>query len=385
MSSHRCMLCPTALALCLATSAPVRAAAAVSAPVAAAVTDPGRVPDDLARDADMKPADVLAFSGIAPGQTVAMLMSGTSGDTYYLRMVAKLVGPRGHVYAVVPLSGFRDARELREAAKGKLLPVDDVLAIQNLSEYQNVTVLWENLSQNGGQFPLPVQIDAAFFYGDYHELHTAALGSPDAKAVDTALLRALKPGGTLVVADSVAADGAGFGAAESLQRSEPAAVMAEVTGAGFTFADRRNILANAGDDHAMPAGAGTAADKADRFLMRFTKPQGAPGPERPADDPIANYYGNTYIYNMGPTERHHLYHADGTYQEFGKSDMQEGTWFWDQRGNFCLLHQAPAPQRQYNFCAPDIRAHSVGSTWLTTRVNRGTTTQTLLRGYVYPK
>ena len=116
----------------------------------AALTDTGRPPDDMARDVLRKPADILAFSGIKPGMRIAEF---SPGNGYYTRLLSKLVGPKGRVYTVVPLANFRDARELREANEGKILPVDEALALADIKTYSNVTVLWENVGQSLGQFP----------------------------------------------------------------------------------------------------------------------------------------------------------------------------------------------------------------------------------------
>ena len=173
--------------------------------------------------------------------------------------------------------------------------------------------------------------------------------------------------------------------AETLHRSDKDAVKAEILSAGFTFDSESKVLANTTDDHTKAVNDPSLHDKTDQFALRFKKPANGLADKRPKGaDPLKNYYENTYIYSVGPTERHHFYHADGAYEEFGKDDMQQGVWFWDAAGHFCLLHQTPAPQRQYNFCAPDIFAREVGETWTTYRTWRGTTTQKLVKGHVYP-
>src|ERR1700691_4161311 len=67
--------------------------------VAAAVADPSRPEADKARDADRKPAEVIAFAGIKPGDKVADLIPGRG---YFTRIFAKVVGPKGWVYAFFP-------------------------------------------------------------------------------------------------------------------------------------------------------------------------------------------------------------------------------------------------------------------------------------------
>src|SRR5262245_35669827 len=75
------------------------AQAAPSKEVAAAVADKGRPADDTKRDADRKPADMLEFAGVKPGQAVADFLPGGG---YFTRIFAKTVGPTGVVYALAP-------------------------------------------------------------------------------------------------------------------------------------------------------------------------------------------------------------------------------------------------------------------------------------------
>src|SRR5262249_45124786 len=70
----------------------------------------GRPYWDIARDGDRKPADILAFSQIKPGMVVVDLVPG---DAYYTRMLAKLVGPKGKVFAIVPHGGGGGSRSSR--------------------------------------------------------------------------------------------------------------------------------------------------------------------------------------------------------------------------------------------------------------------------------
>jgi predicted methyltransferase len=70
----------------------------VSPAIAAAVADAGRPDTDKERDANRKPAETVAFAGVRPGMVVAELGPGRG---YYTRILAKAVGPKGKVYAVL--------------------------------------------------------------------------------------------------------------------------------------------------------------------------------------------------------------------------------------------------------------------------------------------
>ena len=79
-------------------AAPVFAQAPAD-PVAAAIADTTRPPDDVARDAARKPAVLLAFADVKPGMAV---VDWVPGGGYFTRLFADVVGDEGKVYAWVP-------------------------------------------------------------------------------------------------------------------------------------------------------------------------------------------------------------------------------------------------------------------------------------------
>ena len=81
--------------------ASAQSAEAVAA-AAAAVAHADRPEADRARDAARKPAEIVAFAGVEPGDVVAEFLPGGG---YYTRVLSRTVGPEGHVYALVP-AGF---------------------------------------------------------------------------------------------------------------------------------------------------------------------------------------------------------------------------------------------------------------------------------------
>jgi predicted methyltransferase len=66
---------------------------------AAAVADKARPAEDVARDVNRKPAEMIVFAGIKPGDVVVDLLPGKG---YFTRMFAETVGAKGHVYAYYP-------------------------------------------------------------------------------------------------------------------------------------------------------------------------------------------------------------------------------------------------------------------------------------------
>ena len=394
------MLCAWAL--------PVMAADPVPAYVADAVMDAGRPPGDIASDRERKPAELMAFSGIKPGDKVVDLVPGGG---YYTRILSKLVGPKGKVYALVPLNagapGQARLNQKARAAKGddRPLPVDAVLAIQNIVEYSNVEVLWETLTIFGGQFSVPEQVDAVWTSDNYHDLHNGKFAglnldykpddpatadeNLDLPAFNKAVYAALKPGGVYVVVDHAGSQGTGFTQVTTLHRAEETAVRAEILSAGFVLDGESQVLRNPADDHSKNIRDASLRGKTDQYALRFRKPANAPNTsKRPAKNAMEASYGNTIESGMGtPSQRWVSYHADGTYQEFGISGaaVQLGKWYWDAAGHNCMIHQYPLAERQGVVCHTTAIGKKPGDSWSQDNGNGGQRPYMMVKGYVQPK
>lgn len=364
----------SATSLC---SGPVLAADTIPPAVKAAVADPGRPPWERARDKSQNPEQVLAFAGAKPGSVMVDLMPDAG---YYTRILSKLTGPKGTVYSYVPFTNVARSVERRGPVvkdAGQNIPLSRVelaYAIENVPQYENVSVLWESITQYGGQFGLPRQADLVLSEGDYHKFHGKEFAGTDMVGVNRAIFAALKPGGVYLVIDHAAAPGAGFTFADTLHRSEAEAVKAEVLAAGFTFDGESKAASLASDNHSQPAVEdGTQA--ADEFVLRFRKPLTAVGDKRPGPHAMDGLFGNTTALNPGARgkvtnerERRHFYHPDGTYEEFGAPDTgnnpwQMGTWFWDAAGHNCMIHQYPYDQRGEVVCHDLPPFKKVGEKW----------------------
>ena len=221
-----------------------------TAVISAAVADPMRPAADTARDADRKPAEVVAFAGVKPGDSVAELMPGGG---YYTRILAKTVGPTGHVYGLVP-TGFAN----RPGALDGL----NALAAQ----YGNVTIVPTDLSS----FKLDKPVDVVWTTENYHDFHNGP--SANIAGLDAAAFAALKPGGVFYVEDHAAAAGAGTTTTSTLHRIDPAAAISEVEAAGFKLDAQSNILADPADTHDKPVFDPSIRGKTDKFMLRFKKP-----------------------------------------------------------------------------------------------------------------
>ena len=225
--------------------------------IVSALTDPSRPAADMVRDADRRPADVLAFAGVRPGAKVADLIPGGG---YFTRILSKAVGPRGHVYAYVP-------DELTKLAKRE----PAVNAIARDPAYSNVSVLLNTLPNFGA----PEKLDLVFTAQNYHDMHDKFMGPADLGVVNRQVFRALKPGGVYLVLDHVATPGSGLRDTETLHRIDPAVVRAEVTAAGFIFEGESTVLRNPRDPRAANVYDAGIRGKTDQFIYKFRKPSTA--------------------------------------------------------------------------------------------------------------
>jgi predicted methyltransferase len=219
--------------------------------VAAAVSDKVRPDADTKRDADRRPAESIAFAGVKPGDNVLELLAFGG---YYTRILAKTVGPKGHVYSTMP-----DALLQTRPAMG-----DGLKAIAADPAYGNVTML----PQPNGTPTAPVPVDVVWTSDNYHDLHNPGpFGASDIPGFNKAVFAALKPGGTFIVIDHAAAAGSGLTATGTLHRIDPEVVKKEVMAAGFTFAGASDVLHRTNEDFTAKA-----SDADEQFTFKFKKP-----------------------------------------------------------------------------------------------------------------
>lgn len=235
------------------------AAGAVSIPgnIAAAVADGNRPDADKQRDAERKPAETLAFAGIRRGETIAELLPGAG---YFTRILAKAVGPKGKIFAVVPpLPPNSPPDRPDPAARLKGLTDDP--------GYANVTVLQQPLAT----LSVPKPVDVVFTAQNYHDLHNVP--GLDIAAFNKSVFDSLKPGGLYVVVDHSAEAGSEARDTSTLHRIDEATVKKEVAAAGFELAGSSDILANAADPRTAKVFDPSIRGKTDQFTLKFRKPK----------------------------------------------------------------------------------------------------------------
>ena len=231
-------------------------AANVPAHISAAVADAARPASDKERDADRKPAESLAFSGVKPGDTVVELLPGGG---YFTRLFSAAVGPKGKVYAVAPPRRPTAPADSPDPA-ARLNP------ITSDAHYANVSVS----VQRPADYVLPQGADLVWTSQNYHDFHNVP--DFDVGNLDKNVFKALKPGGVYIVLDHAAEAGSGLRDTSTLHRIDPEAVKKEVLAAGFTFEGESPVLRNKDDAHTDKVFEGAIRGHTDQFIYKFRKP-----------------------------------------------------------------------------------------------------------------
>src|SRR5579864_3888913 len=204
-----------ALAAALVANAP--AAAAPADLIAAALADASRPADQVARDPQRKPAEVIAFAGLKPGDKVGDFMFA---NAYFTRIFSRAVGPQGHVYAYAPTEEILNC-DPSETAGG--------IALAHDPAYANVTVSLGSAND----FSAPEPLDLVWTSDNFHDLFDPFMGPAKMDRLLASIYGSLKPGGVFLVIDHVAEPGSGLRDTDTLHRIDPAAIKATVTKAGF--------------------------------------------------------------------------------------------------------------------------------------------------------
>jgi len=222
----------------------------------AAIADPERSSAREAADGRRKPAELIAFAGVSPGDKVLDLIPG---DGYWTRIFSKIVGKDGKVYAVWPQAYARFAqgnvKTLKELSSNPYYGniVTDVQRSAVLSAPEKLDVVWT--SQN---------------YHDYPDEYMGKDADPD--LLNKAVFDMLKPGGTYIVIDHRAAVGRGMKDTEDLHRIDPATVRQQAEAAGFKFAGESKVLENPNDPLDIKVFDPRIRGHTSQFAYKFVKP-----------------------------------------------------------------------------------------------------------------
>jgi predicted methyltransferase len=192
---------------------------------------------------------MVAFAGIKEGDQVIDLLPGSG---YFTRIFSKVVGPKGHVYAWLPVTSNPKS-------------VETINPVVSNPAYANVSLLQTPLDA----IAAPTPIDVVWTSRNYHDVHNRG-GIAEFNA---AVFKALKPGGVFIVLDHTAPAGSGDSTSKTLHRIDPELVKKEVTAAGFVYEGSSNALVNPNDAHTMPVFDPSLRGMTDQFVFKFRKPK----------------------------------------------------------------------------------------------------------------
>ena len=248
-----------AFAALILAAAPALAAAPPplkAADYAKLLADPTRPEADRKDDAARKPAEVLAFAQIRPGETVLEIEVGRGWMT---ELISRAVGPKGKVVTQNPPEfAYSGPAMAARREKGGLANVTDT------------TTHFDALQ------PADRSVDRVLWMLGPHEVYFTPKGSTglgDPAKTYAEIYRVLKPGGVFVAMDHAANAGDPTTTGGTIHRVDPAAVLAAAKAAGFRLEAKSDVLANPADDRTKMVFDPTIRRHTDQFLFRFVKPK----------------------------------------------------------------------------------------------------------------
>jgi predicted methyltransferase len=216
--------------------------------VQAAVASSERTEEMTVRDANRKPGELLALSGIKPGDTVVEF---AGFGQYFTTMLSSIVGDAGKVLVYdLPYMEAPTGEASRAFA----------------AAHPNTTYTVVDYND----MELPAGVDQVHNVLYYHDL---SLNDIDTAVLNKKIFDALKPGGVYLIVDHNAEAGSGTRDTETLHRIDPVVIKQEILAAGFTLAEESSLLAHPADDHTKMVFSPGTRGTTDQSVLKFVKPE----------------------------------------------------------------------------------------------------------------
>ena len=244
---------------------PLFAATIDEAAVLEAMNKPGRLDDDITRDARSQPQAVIPLLALETGDRVVDIFAGGG---YYTELLASVVGSEGETilhnnggFEAWGINGLTD-RFAAERDPGNIL--------RHTRSGINL-----DLGEN--------TLDGVLLVMAFHDLYVVpkryngeeyvAVGNPaNTEYFLQQIFTALIPGGRFVVVDHAGDATMEHDVIADLHRIEESFTRREIENAGFNFVDSSDALRNKEDDRSMIVFDLDVQFKTDRFIFAFEKP-----------------------------------------------------------------------------------------------------------------
>jgi predicted methyltransferase len=217
---------------------------------AAIIAAPDRAEADRQTDQRRDPVKLLTFTGVKTGMTV---LDMGAGGGYSTELMARSVGPGGKVYG-------QDSSDTNARARERFVARMKTPAMSHVVEV--VRPFDDPVPAGAGPFDL---ITFFFFY------HDTTYMAVDRAAMNKKLFAALKPGGSLVIADHSAKPGEGASVGKTLHRIEEGFLKKEVEAAGFKLVAEADFLRHPEDPRDAPIFRPKVP--VDEFVLKFERPR----------------------------------------------------------------------------------------------------------------
>ncbi len=222
-----------------------------------AIASADRSEAEVARDAGRKPAEILGYYGVKPGQTI---YEHGSSSGYYTAILSHAVGAEGKIFAQNS-AGFWERLKEKTGPRHK--------ALGNVETYVGKIT---DFSGHDGT------IDMIMLSLIYHHLHySEATGDEtptNSKSFYDAALKMLKPGGVFAIIEHQAPDGTARAQSAAWHRATLQNAIDDMTAAGFEYVGNSDVLANPEDPQNINfRELKSGRDTSQRFVAKFRKPE----------------------------------------------------------------------------------------------------------------